>query len=114
MTLGLDTLAELAIATLGGLATVGLTVLKLAMRGMEKQHEATQKLIEEQFKWAEQRRIEASEHWEKHFDELKKCDEDVSRRIGNLETRVMTVELHLAQKQPISLSKARDPLSGNH
>jgi uncharacterized membrane-anchored protein YhcB (DUF1043 family) len=110
MTLGLDTLAELAIATVGGLAAIGFTVLKLAMHGMEKQHEATQRLIEQQFQWAEARREEATLHWEKHFDELKKADQDVSRRIGHLETRVVTLELHLAQKTPLSLNKS--PLLG--
>jgi uncharacterized membrane-anchored protein YhcB (DUF1043 family) len=119
MTPGLDTLAELAIATVGGLAAVGFTVLKLAMRSMEKQHEVTQHLIEQKFQWAEACREEAKTHWEKHFDELKKADQDVSRRISHLETRVITIELHLAQKPPLSLNKstllgkAHAPLSGD-
>jgi hypothetical protein len=70
MILELDTMAEIAIATMDSLALIGFTVLKLAMRGMEKQHDATQKLIEERFQWAETRREEET-HWEKHFDELK-------------------------------------------
>lgn len=102
----METLIELAMTTVGGLATVGFTVLKLAMNGMEKQHEATKQLIEEKFQWAESNRQDAKQHWEKHFEELKKSDEDVSRRIGHLETRVITLELHLSPKIPLSLSKA--------
>ena len=112
MTLGLDTLAELAIATVGGLAAVGFTVLKLAMQGMEKQHEATQKLIEQQFQWAETRREEATAHWEKHFNDLSKADQDVSQRIGHLETRVITLEIHLSQQPGLSLNKPHAPRPG--
>lgn len=108
-------IVEITLSVISGLAIVGFTVLRLAMRSMEIQNEVTQQLIEHKFQWAESRREESRQYWEKHFDELKKANQDVSQRIHTLETRVMTIELHLAsdrKERRISLKK--DPaLSGD-
>lgn len=100
----MDTLTELMIASVGGIAAVGLTILKLAMRSLEKQHEITQQLIEQKFQWAESRREEASSHWEQHFGELKASERQISVRLRSLEDRVITIELH-QRPAPLSLTK---------
>ena len=83
---------ELAIATVGGLAAVGMVVLKFAMRGLEQQHDATRQLIEERFQWAEAQRQEARAHWEDHFTDLPKNDDRLSQRITQIEARVTHIE----------------------
>ena len=95
MTLDSGNLIELAIATVGGLAAVGLTVLKFALSGQERQHHATRRLIEDRFQWAETQRQEARQYWEQHFAELKDDDDNLARRISQIETRVTAIEVHL-------------------
>lgn len=95
MTLDDGHFIELAIATVGGLAAVGLVVLKFALRGLETQQAATRELIEERFAWAERQRQEAREHWETHFAELRKDDDRLSARIIQIEHRVSQIERHL-------------------
>ena len=95
MTLDDGHFIELAIATVGGLAAVGMVVLKFAMRGLEQQHTATRQLIEERFQWAEQQRQDARQHWEEHFTDLRKNDERLSQRITQMETRVAAIEIHM-------------------
>ena len=92
-------LVELVIAGVGGLAAIGLTVLKLAMSGLERQHTATRHLIEERFQWAETQRQEGRQYWQQRFDELKQDDDDLSSRIGQIERRVTAIEVHLIQYQ---------------
>ena len=99
MTLDDGKLVELVIAGIGGLAAVGLTVLKFALSGLERQHTATRKLIEERFQWAETQRQEARSHWEQLFQELKDDDDDLSKRVGQIETRVTAIEVHLIRHQ---------------
>ena len=96
MTLDDGKLVELIIAGVGGLATVGLTVLKFALSGLERQHTATRKLIEERFQWAETQRQEARSHWEQLFQELKEDDDDLAERVDHIETRVTAIEIHLS------------------
>lgn len=86
---------ELALATVGGLAAVGMVVLKFAMRGLEQQHNATRELIEERFQWAETQRQDARQHWEEHFTDLRNHDDRLSQRITQIETRVSQIEIHL-------------------
>lgn len=105
----MDTLAELMIAGVGSMAAVGLTILKLAMRSLEKQHEITQHLIEQKFQWAETRREEATTHWEKHFDEIKAGEEQISKRIRGLEDRVIAIEL----RHPYQPTQFKDKLLKN-
>ena len=95
MTLDDGKLVELVIAGIGGLAAVGLTVLKFALSGLERQHTATRKLIEERFQWAETQRQEARGHWEQLFHDLKEDDDELSKRVGQIETRVTTIEIHM-------------------
>ena len=99
MTLDDGNLVELVIAVIGGLAAVGLTVLKFALSGLERQHAATRKLIEERFQWAETQRQEARGHWEQLFQELKADDDELSRRVGQIETRVTAIEIHLTRRR---------------
>lgn len=101
MTLDSGHLVELVIAGVGGLAAVGLTVLKLAMHGLERQHAATRTLIEERFQWAETQRQEARQLWERHFDELREDDSELSKRVGQIETRVTAIEVHLTHRRRI-------------
>ena len=104
MTLDDGNLVELVIAGVGGLAAIGLTVLKFALSGLERQHTATRKLIEERFQWAETQRQEARGHWEKLFQELKDDDDDLAERVNHIETRVIAIEINLSSRHP-----ARDP-----
>lgn len=90
-----SSLIELAIATVGGLAAVGMIILKFALRGFEAQQAATRELIEERFQWAEQQRQEARSHWEEHFAALRKDDDRLSARISQIEHRVSQIERHL-------------------
>lgn len=111
MHIGADLLFEMAVATIGGLAAVGLTVLKLAMHGMEKQHEATQKMILERFQWAEEQRQASSHHWNQHFDEVKQGERDIDQRVRCVENRINTLEVWIHQHDPhehphISIKKA--------
>lgn len=104
MNIEIDTVAEIIIGSISGLAIVGLTVLKFAMNGFQKQHEATQKLIEEKFNWAESRRAESSTHWEKHFSELKQSEQEASQQIRQLERRISHLEIITEQqKRNVSL-----------
>lgn len=97
MNLDSGNLIELAIATVGGLAAVGLTVLKFALHGLERQHAATRHLIEERFQWAEAQRQDAKQHWDGLFTELKKDDDDLAHRVGQVELRVMAIEISIAR-----------------
>ena len=99
MTLDSGHLVKLVIAGVGGLAAVGLTVLKFALNGLERQHAATRKLIEERFQWAETQRQEARQLWERHFAELREDDEDLSKRVGQIEHRVTAIEVHLTHQR---------------
>jgi uncharacterized membrane-anchored protein YhcB (DUF1043 family) len=99
MNLDSGSLVEIIIATVAGLAAVGLTVLRFAMGGLERQHNATRQLIEEKFTWAELQRKEARAHWEDLFAELKKDDDDLARRVGQIESRVIAIELSLTHRQ---------------
>ena len=99
MNLDSGNLIELAIATVGGLAAVGLTVLKFALHGLEHQHAATRHLIEERFQWAEAQRQEGRQYWEQRFDELKTDDDDLAKRMSQIELRVTTIEAHVAHQQ---------------
>lgn len=101
MTLDSGHLVELVIAGVGGLAAVGLTVLKMAMNGLERQHASTRTLIEERFQWAETQRQEARQLWERHFAELREDDEDLSKRVGQIEARVTAIEVHLIHQRRI-------------
>ena len=93
MLLDSGNLIELAIAGIGGLAAIGLTVLRFAMNGLESQHTLTRQLIEEKFSWAESQRQEARETWERHFMELKQDDATLEQRLQQIETRVTTIEV---------------------
>ena len=104
MNIGPDTIAEIAIAVICGLAVVGFTILQIALRGIEKQSENTNKLINEKFQWAETQRQESRQHWDNQFSELKQSDASMSQRIHSLESRVTNVELHVF-KQQITLDK---------
>jgi hypothetical protein len=106
-----STIIETALAVMGGMAVAGLTVIRMMMHGVQKQHEVTQQLIEERFIWAEKRREDAKQHWEQYFEELKETHHTLSNRIYSLETRVITLELHLAKRPPLSLNKAPNPRS---
>lgn len=108
MTLDNSNLIELVIAGVGGLAAIGLTVLKLAMSGLDRQHAATRKLIEERFQWAETQRQEARQLWEQHFAELKDDDDDLSKRVGQIETRVTAIEVHLTHRRRIRPSDGEE------
>ena len=92
-------LIELVIATVTGLAAVGMVVLKFAMRGLEQQHNATRQLIEDRFQWAEDQRQEARQHWETHFSDLRHNDDKLSGRITQIETRVAAIEIHLGKNR---------------
>ena len=108
MNLDSGNLIELAIATVGGLAAVGLTVLKFALHGLERQHAATRHLIEERFQWAETQRQEARGHWEQLFQELKADDDELSKRVGQIETRVTAIEVHLTHRRRIRPSDGEE------
>ena len=95
MLLDSGNLIELAIAGMGGLAAIGLTVLRFAMNGLERQHTLTRQLIEEKFSWAESQRQEAREMWEHHFSELKQDDAAMEQRLHQIETRVTTIEVKI-------------------
>ena len=90
-----NAMVELAVSIAGGLAAAGWIIIRLATRGLEQQHDATRKLIEERFQWAEAQRQDARAHWEDHFDELRRDDDQLSERIGKIETRVAAIEIHL-------------------
>lgn len=87
-----NALVEIAIATVGGLAAVGMVVLRFALRGFEQQQDVTRQLIEERFQWAETQRQDAREHWEAHFNQMKRDDDRLSKRITQIEARVTHIE----------------------
>lgn len=99
MNLDSGNLIEIVIAGVGGLAAAGLTVLKFAMGGLQRQHAATRQLILERFVWAEAQRQEARELWERHFAELKQDDDDLFKRVSQIEMRVTAIEVHLAHQR---------------
>lgn len=112
MHIGADLLFEMAVATISGLAAVGLTVLKLAMNGIEKQNEATQKMILERFQWAEEQRQASAHHWNQHFDEVKQGERDIAQRVRCVENRINTLEVQIQQhdtQQPVSIKKVAMP-----
>lgn len=86
------TLIELVTAGIGGAAAIGITILKMALRGIEQQTHATRELIEEKFKWAEAQRQEAGGRWEKHFERVETNQQHLEQRLDDVENRISHLE----------------------